>query len=123
MEIYAGYHYDRHRARLPETNLVPNARKNPKIIKIVVSRYYQRVYVDAARPALRKSLLPKGLRQSFTANTVPINILFLLKKMHALSPDYQRLYVNSLLFFILFLGKISHKKFKQVRHTKTNRGK
>ena len=75
----------RQRARLPETNLVPNARKNPKINEIAVSRYYQRVYVDAARPALRKSLLPKALRQSFTANTVPINQADILRFLYRLS--------------------------------------
>jgi hypothetical protein len=68
------------RAALAATN---KNNKNKKIIKIVVSRYYQRVYVDSrARPAPRpKSLLPKALRQSFTANTVPINILFFRKNI------------------------------------------
>jgi hypothetical protein len=130
------------RAALAATN------KNKKIIKIVVSRYYQRVYVDSrARPAPRpKSLLPKALRQFLRANTVPINQADILRFLYRLSGRFVaknhkafRCEISAAYFLtpLLFLlpaslqdaerarvksaGRLPYNK--SGRHTKTNRGK
>ena len=63
-----------------------NKNKNKKIIKIVVSRYYQRVYVGGGRGrALPKCLRSKALRQFLRANTVPINRADILRFYYHLS--------------------------------------